>query len=129
MGLGRGAWILENRPILSDSPKADSVRLAFSRADGLDGDTWAQGLHEVMKSHEVPERSKRTPASVRPLETEAPLRSRGSLRDAQLDVRSGARRRDSRRAFHRWAAVHRIARRRQRPLEKRRALIPLRGWR
>ena len=72
VGLGRGAWILENRPILSDSPKADSVRLAFSRADGLDGDTWAQGLHDVMKSHEVPERAKRTPASVRPLETEAP---------------------------------------------------------
>lgn len=72
VGLGRGAWILENRPILSDSPKADAVRLAFSRADGLDGDGWAIALHDAMKSHEVPERSKRTPASVRPLETEAP---------------------------------------------------------
>lgn len=72
VSLGRGAWILENRPILSDSSKADSVRLALSRVNGLDGDDWAGGIHEVFKSHEVPERAKRTPASVRPLETEAP---------------------------------------------------------
>ena len=70
--LGTGAWILENRPILSDSSKADAVRLALSRTDGLDGAGWAAGLHEAFKSHEVPERARRTPASVRPLETEAP---------------------------------------------------------
>lgn len=72
VGLGTGAWILENRPILSDSSKADAVRLALSRTEGLDKDRWAEGLHEVIKSHEIPERARRTPASVRPLETEAP---------------------------------------------------------
>lgn len=72
VALGRGAWILENRPILSDSSKADAVRLSLSRAGGLDGDDWAAGLHEAIRSHEIPERAKRTPASVRPLETEAP---------------------------------------------------------
>lgn len=72
VSLGRGAWILENRPVLSDSSKAEAVRLSLSRATGLEGDNWAAGIHEVFKSHEVPERAKRTPASVRPLETEAP---------------------------------------------------------
>ena len=72
VSLGTGAWILENRPILSDSSKADAVRLALSRTEGLDGERWAEGLHEALKSHEVPERARRTPASVRPLETEAP---------------------------------------------------------
>lgn len=68
--LGTGLWVLENRAILSDSPKADLVRMELAR-EKLDGDDWAESLASVFRSHDIPERSRRSSAGIRPPEADA----------------------------------------------------------